>query len=316
MVAANHDAPRGAQPTDNAPTRQEPTPIPQQATSDGLAADLTRIMRGAFRFARDAGNALHIYEDGRYVPWGAETIWDTTEQLAVTMNQLHKWSTGVADEVAKRIVRTAPALWEQPPDDKINLLNGIFNVATGELEPHTPDFLSPVQLPVWYDPAIATHPDVERFIESTFPPDARDVAYEVLAYTMTPARAAQQAVGLMGEGANGKSIYLHLLAEFLGELNVANVDIQRLCHDKFAVAGLLGKLANVCGDLPATRIRDAATFKQIVGGDRVMVERKYEAAATPSCCGCAAPSSRTRRAWCRRPRCTTVTRRRARRSAG
>ena len=78
---------------------------------------------------------------------------------------------------------------------------------------------------------------------------------------------------LYGEGQNGKSTFINLIKKFLGEKNVSNVPIQKLERDKFAVASLHGKLANLHSDLPKTALREASVFKQLTGGI-VWMERK------------------------------------------
>ena len=42
---------------------------------------------------------------------------------------------------------------------------------------------------------------------------------------------------------------LKLITALLGEVNVSHVPLQLLTENRFAIAELFGKLANVCGDL-------------------------------------------------------------------
>jgi len=52
--------------------------------------------------------------------------------------------------------------------------------------------------------------------------------------------------------------------------------MSQLDSHRFAASCLVGKLANICGDLSRRKLRDAAMFKAITGGDTVVVERKYK----------------------------------------
>ena len=52
---------------------------------------------------------------------------------------------GRANAIREWFYAGAAELWESPPLDRINVRNGILNRETGDLEPHSPDFLSPVQ---------------------------------------------------------------------------------------------------------------------------------------------------------------------------
>ena len=103
----------------------------------------------------------------------------------------------------------ATELPECPRFDLVNVENGMVRVADGVLLPHDPKYLSVVQLPVKYDPA-ATCPNIDRFVATSFPDDAHDLAWEIPGLLMTPATWLQKAILLLGEGANGKSVWLSL----------------------------------------------------------------------------------------------------------
>jgi putative DNA primase/helicase len=185
-----------------------------------------------------------------------------------------KWSRGLANEVMEYVLLDAPELPQTPSPDIINLENGLLNIWSGELMPHSPHVLSQVRIPVLYD-AGAVCPRIDAFVGEVFPSDSVDLAWEILGDLLTPDRSIQQAICLIGEGGNGKGVFLQLATNFAGPANVSNLSLQRLESDRFAVANLVGKLANVCADLPSERARDAAVFKAITGCDRLTAEFKY-----------------------------------------
>ena len=62
----------------------------------------------------------------------------------------------------------------------------------------------------------------------------------------------------------------------LGSANVSHVPLQALDEDRFEVAELDGRLANICGDLDPRAARSSSTFKVLTGGtDQVTAERKF-----------------------------------------
>lgn len=79
----------------------------------------------------------------------------------------------------------------------------------------------------------------------------------------------------LGRGRNGKSTLLRVLFALLGEDNCSSIPLQALGENRFAVANLHGKLANICGDLDARAIKRTDTWKQITGEDIIMAEHKY-----------------------------------------
>ena len=168
----------------------------------------------------------------------------------------------------------APALWERPKLDTVNCANGLLEANSPKLMPHTPDFLSPVQLPVRYDPQ-AECPAIDKFVEQTFPADSLVIAYEIPAWLMTPDTSIQRAVLAVGAGSNGKSTYLSMITTFLGRRNCAAVSLHKLEADRFSVARLVGRLANICPDLPGTDLQSTSMLKSVTGGDVIQGERKF-----------------------------------------
>jgi putative DNA primase/helicase len=240
----------------------------------GLTVTLAEAIRDRRRFAKDAGGKLYHYEGGVYRPGGDERIAVEVKHLLAENDISAKWSTHRAKEIAEYIRVDAPRLWEQPPRAQVNVLNGILDVETEELTSHTAEFLSAVQIPVVYNPT-AECPAWDRFISETFPPDARQLAYEIPAWLMTPDTSIQKAILLLGEGANGKSTYLGAVGAFIGRENSAALSLQKIEADRFAAARLVGMLANICPDLPSDHLSSTSTFKAITGGDPISAEYKY-----------------------------------------
>jgi putative DNA primase/helicase len=240
----------------------------------GLTVSLAEAIKGRRRFAKDAGGKLYHYEAGFYQPGGDERIAVEVKHLLAESKISAKWSTHRSKEVTEYIRVDAPRLWEQPPRDRINVLNGILDIVTGELGDHTPEFLSSVQLPVLYYPE-ADCPAWDRYISAWFPEDARQLAYEIPGWLATPDTSIQKAILLLGEGANGKSSYLAALGAFIGRENFATLSLQKIEADRFAAARLVGKLANICPDLPSDHLSSTSTFKAITGGDPISAEYKY-----------------------------------------
>jgi putative DNA primase/helicase len=82
---------------------------------------------------------------------------------------------------------------------------------------------------------------------------------------------------LTGKKQNGKSTFLHVIEALLGKANVSAIPLQLLSDSRFRfyVSQLYGKMANVCADLPAEKLKETDTFKKIVAGDTVTGEFKF-----------------------------------------
>lgn len=162
----------------------------------------------------------------------------------------------------------APALQDTWPNGKINLRNGILDVASRRLEPHTPDLLTTVQFGVAYD-AVATCPGLRRFCQEVLPKDSTEVLAELTAWCMMDDNPVDQAVMLRGAGGNGKSILLAVLTETLGLENVTAMELHEIAEDRFAAADLYLKVANIAADITSAHLEKTGPFKAITSGDPV-----------------------------------------------
>jgi len=159
--------------------------------------------------------------------------------------------------------------------DKIVVKNGLLNLTTGELLPHTSEFLCTMKLPLFYDPE-ARCPRITKFIEEVVEAGKRDAIYELFGYCLYRKYHINRAFMLHGEGNNGKSTLIELLQSFLGKDNCSTVELQTLGTNRFSVARLYGKLANLCADLPANPLRETGKFKMLTGGDALEGEYKFK----------------------------------------
>ena len=160
----------------------------------------------------------------------------------------------------------------------INLENGLYDINTGILKSHNPSVLSTARIPVSYDPD-ATCPNMDKFLSEIVAPDDQQVLVEWAGYALIPDTRIHKAVMLLGNGANGKSVYLNFLTCFIGEMNTSSESLHDLVNNRFSTANLYGKLLNVCPDLPNTKIFDNSKFKNLSGGDKTTRgERKFEGA--------------------------------------
>lgn len=82
---------------------------------------------------------------------------------------------------------------------------------------------------------------------------------------------------LVGKGLNGKSILLRLVERFLGRDNVSGETLQRLLKEKFSVANLFKKMANVDADVSHDIIfNNTGVLKKLTGNDLHIGEHKYK----------------------------------------
>ncbi|GAJ03978.1 unnamed protein product, partial [marine sediment metagenome] len=157
----------------------------------------------------------------------------------------------------------------------LNLENGLYNIETGKLSPHTPEFLSTIRIPQAYDPQ-ADCPRIRQFFREVLREEDIAVIEELFGYCLIPDYSIQKAFLLLGDGANGKSTLLEVLKHFIGTNNCTNISLQAIESQRFAVATLFGKLANIYADIPSTKVAHVGLFKMLTGGDAIGAEKKFK----------------------------------------
>jgi len=226
----------------------------------------------SFKTMRDNEECL-IYEDGIYIPQGEAKIKEECEKR-VPKKFMHTYD---INEVIGHIKRSTYVKRTKFNSEKwvLNLENGLYNIQTGELSSHTPEFLSTIRIPVSYDPS-ADCPWVRRFFIEVLRQEDTPVIEELFGYCLVPDYTIQRAFLFLGDGANGKSTLLELLKHLLGADNCTNMSLQAIEYQRFAKATLFGKLANIYADIPSTKMGHVGVFKTLTGGDTVDGEKKFK----------------------------------------
>ena len=150
--------------------------------------------------------------------------------------------------------------------DKIALLNGILDLNSMEIEAPTAGNFILAQIPVIYDAKVDC-PAIKKYLVEVFSKYWLPTIQEYIGYCLLRAMLFHKLLLLIGEGANGKSVFLRLVSAFLGSKNCANVPLQQLCYDKFSLAQLSSKLANICADLSSAEIEKLGPLKMLTGDD-------------------------------------------------
>jgi putative DNA primase/helicase len=211
---------------------------------------------------------LYRWHEGVYVP-AEESI-----NAAVLAVHHRYYQRGRAEDVVNWL-KLMPALdLSLPlPEPLVNFKNGVLNVETLTLLPPSPDYLTRIQIPVDWDED-AECPDIDRFLAESVSPDAVDTVWEMIGYALSGTNKYQRSFLLFGPGGNGKSKLLAMMNALLGRENMCANTLSALSSNRFRCAQLYGKLANVCGDIGEDLIDSTETFKQLVGGDPIEVEKK------------------------------------------
>lgn len=162
------------------------------------------------------------------------------------------------------------------PQLVINCRSGLLDVPSGTLKPHTPAYLSSIQLPVAWNPD-ARCERLDLFLQEVLPPDCVEFIDEIIGYLLVPDIRFKKFFILLGSGDNGKSVFLSLVKRLLGAWNCSQIALQELVENRFAVAGLEDKLVNIFDDINAEALKNTGYIKMLTGSQdgMIKIEKKH-----------------------------------------
>jgi putative DNA primase/helicase len=134
---------------------------------------------------------------------------------------------------------------------------------------------TPYYLDIRYDDQIYDE-KVDKFLDflSMDRKDLRLVIEEMLGHTLMTSRFPHKVFFLQGSsGANGKSTFLKMIGEFVGDL-ASQLTLNDF-NDATSVAFLDGKLVNIGDDIDASYLEQSKNFKTLASGDPIMVRPIY-----------------------------------------
>jgi putative DNA primase/helicase len=237
-----------------------------------IPALLAEELMQHYRFITMRDNEeLYVWQNGCYRPY-AETL--IKEECKKRLRK--EYHSSRASEVIEYIKASTFVDRREEPPNLIPLKNGVLDIDTMELKPHSPEYMFFNLLPVEYNPN-AKCPNIEKFLnEVTGSKEDAKILLEFVGYCLYREYFIAKALLLAGEGSNGKSTFLNLVRAFLGKENVSSRSLQDLEENRFAKADLHHKLANICADLPDRAVWTTGTFKMLTGRDLISAERKFQ----------------------------------------
>lgn len=167
-------------------------------------------------------------------------------------------------------------------EDLVNFQNCLYNVRTGEMLPHTPEYYSTVQIACNYVPnlTLADCPVFDSYLDRLTEFTGMECKITLLEYmgaviSNIDAARFKKLLILQGEGDSGKSKYRDLLIDIIGKENNADIDLKDL-NGNFGTGHLIGKRLAGCGDMSDITLDSISILKQLTGGDSVQAVVKYK----------------------------------------
>ncbi len=255
----------------------------------------------------------HVWTGARWSPDGAgdavktkthETARSIMEELAALqkrgrpdhvaagdwedrLDKLLKWSVRSGDRVKLEAMAAEAAPYLSVPPEAmdsdpflLNLANGTLRLegACDALRPHDPNDRLAKIMDVGFDPE-AVSPEFDRFLARVQPdPEIRDFLQVWTGYCLTGSTGEQKLVFNYGEGGNGKSVFVDLIAKMMGPYAASLPFASLVRDDRKRGAEATPDLARLPGarmvraSEPEKGARFAeAAIKAVTGGEEITV---------------------------------------------
>ena len=210
---------------------------------------------------------LHLYRNGIYI--SGET--DIENEMIKHIPSLNRAKRTEVLAYLNVMIR------ENTVPEDANLIafeNGLYDIVDDSFFPFTPEHVITNKIMWKYNPD-AYFEEADHVLDrlSCNDPQIRALLEEVIGYCFYRRNELGKAFILIGDKSNGKSTFLSMVQNLLGDQNIASLDLKEL-GDRFKTAELFGKLANIGDDIGDEFIANASIFRKLVTGDRVSAERK------------------------------------------
>ena len=158
----------------------------------------------------------------------------------------------------------------------LNLRNGLYKLGEGKLSAHTPDIFTTNLLPYDYDPKASCTRFIQ-FLNEIFLDDQEKINFiqEAVGYAFHQALPTPAIFFLLGEGSNGKSLFINIITKLVGEKNACNISFNKL-SDEYYLLQLFQKMINISGETPLSRQINTDLIKAVVAGDWVTGREPYK----------------------------------------
>lgn len=162
-------------------------------------------------------------------------------------------------------------------ENRINFKNGVLDLETEVVSPHSAEFGFRGVLPYDYDPK-ARCPFFSKWLLGVMMGDRNlvKIIQEFMGYIVRGGPYKyHKALWLGGVGRNGKSTLVDLSKELIGAGNYSTISIKSLVGDRFVGSDLDGKIANFSEETSPQELADSGPFKNLTGDGDISAQKKY-----------------------------------------
>lgn len=231
------------------------------------------------------GVVKYVYEDGRYVIYAdnmlmgiiKKYIADYDEEL-VKMHQV--------TSVLQHLLTDLNYIRQDElnaNENIINFKNGLLNLTTNELLPHSPEVYSTIQIPCNWTGRPSETPVFDKYMNTLTGgnKETEQLLLEFIGVTLSNVKGwrMKKALFLVGDGNTGKSQLKSLTEKLLGSDNYIGIDLKEI-EARFGTGAVYSTRLAGSSDMSFLTVDELKTFKKMTGGDALYAEFKGQQAFT------------------------------------
>lgn len=166
--------------------------------------------------------------------------------------------------------------WQGPV---VACANGLLDVTTRQLIPHTPLYFNEISVPFDYDPDAFDPIEWLEFLDQLWADDIESVALlqQWFGYVLSGQTSLQKILGIIGPLRSGKGTICRVLKGLVGARNVTAPTLSSFGQN-FGLQDLIGKPVAIIGDVRLGGGEQHAVVERLLtisGEDTITIDRKY-----------------------------------------
>ena len=249
--------------------------------SPTLLAEYAR-KRLPYIFVREAERSSYskyVYHNGAYRIYSDDMFKGAIKAFIMDYNpMLLKMS--IIDEAFRQLTTDLdyiPQTSLNADENLINFQNGLLDISSMTLRPHSSKVLSTIQIPCDWEAAPSPTPVFDNYL-ATLTDGDKDTQTLLLEFmgaclSNVPGNRMKKALFLYGPGDTGKSQLKRLAEKLLGIGNYVGIDLRQM-EARFGTSSIYCKRLAGSSDMSFMTVDELKTFKLATGGDVLFAEFK------------------------------------------
>jgi putative DNA primase/helicase len=243
----------------------------------------SEILRGAQSFANEHQDIVYVKDVGSFYQYvhGKYLRLEPCEIMRILIDseavpEIQSWSPTKRNQLLNDLKSMRYyALQDFNQQNLMNFKNCYVDLETLQTYEHSQEFLSTFQLPYDYDKDAKCEVWLKT-IDRIMGGDQYKInlIQEFFGYCFTYDQRYKKALFMVGVADSGKSTILHAIEQVLGSENYTSLPLENFSRTPHETACLVDKLANIVGELPSNAGKYTEIFKNITGGDSIIINEK------------------------------------------